>query len=39
MGFILENTNDIEWVELLTSDAVNKEDGVIEQAKSTTLDF
>jgi hypothetical protein len=39
IGFILENTNDLEWIELLTSDAVNKEDVVIEQAKNTILNF
>lgn len=39
MGFILESTNDIEWMELLTSDAVDKIDGVIEQAQYTKIDF
>lgn len=39
IGFILENTNNIEWIELLTSDAVNKEDVVIEHAQNTILSF
>ncbi|KAB2328491.1 DUF4352 domain-containing protein [Cytobacillus depressus] len=39
LGFILEDTDEITWVELLTSDVVNKKDESIEKAKNIKLDF
>ncbi|WP_141433915.1 membrane lipoprotein lipid attachment site-containing protein [Bacillus sp. 03113] len=39
MGFILEDTKEIKSVELLTSDAVDKDQKIIEKAKSIKVDF
>ena len=39
LGFILEDTVEIKWVELLTSDVVNKKDESIEKAKNIKIDF
>ncbi|PLR78984.1 DUF4352 domain-containing protein [Bacillus sp. V3-13] len=39
MGFILEDTNDIQSVELLTSDAVDKSDKIIEKGKNIKFDL
>jgi hypothetical protein len=39
MGFILEDTNDIQWVELLTSDSVDNNHDIIEQGKQIKIDF
>ena len=39
MGFIVEKGGELEWIELLTSDAVNSEKAIIEQGKNIRLDF
>ncbi len=39
MGFILEKTEDIKQVELLTSDAVNKDHKIIEKGKHIKIQF
>ncbi|PLR84392.1 DUF4352 domain-containing protein [Bacillus canaveralius] len=39
MGFILQETDDIQSVELLTSDAVDKSDKIIEKGKNIKLDL
>ncbi|WHY77855.1 DUF4352 domain-containing protein [Neobacillus sp. WH10] len=39
LGYILKDTNDIKWVELLTSDVVNKNEESIAEAKNIIIDF
>ncbi|MGB3260724.1 DUF4352 domain-containing protein [Paenisporosarcina sp.] len=39
MGFILENTNDIKSIEILTSDVLNNVDESIEKAKTIKVDI
>ncbi|WP_046175323.1 DUF4352 domain-containing protein [Domibacillus indicus] len=39
MGFIVEKGSEIQWIELLTSDAVNGEKSIIEQGKSVRVEF
>ncbi|WP_018393465.1 DUF4352 domain-containing protein [Bacillus sp. 37MA] len=39
MGFILENTDDIKSIEILTSDVVNNKDVSVEKAKNITIDL
>ena len=39
IGFILGNTDDIQSVELFTSDVLHTDEAIIEKAKSITIDF
>ncbi|MCP3761677.1 DUF4352 domain-containing protein [Domibacillus sp. A3M-37] len=39
MGFIVEKGETIEWIDLLTSDAVNGENAIMEQGKNVRLTF
>ena len=39
LGYILKDTNEIKWVELLTSDVVNKNEESIAKAKNIKIDL
>lgn len=39
LGFIIKNTKEMNWVELLTSDVVNKNGEIIEKAKNIKINF
>jgi len=39
MGFILDHTKEVEWIELLTSDVVDENQKIVEQGKNTKIEL